>query len=166
MTPGRLASLAGLCAVVGCLFLPGAASAQSAGPFPSDQQPISDEYGLPPLDHHSHSGGAGAAGGGGGGGAGGGGGDVFASSGAAAAESLSAGDVRRGEKRAGSGRPAGGGAHRSERVGIGRPVAPPNAASADPRGGFDVLLLVLAGLAAAGLVVAGIVRLRRPERPV
>ena len=158
MVRGRLTLLAAIGAAVVALALPAGASAQGGGPFPDDQQPISDEYGLPPVDHPARSGG------GGGGGSGGGSSGVFASSGAGATDSsLRASDVRRGEDRAGSGR--GARRHSPERVGIGNPISPPSTSAADPRSGYDVLLLVLAGMAAAGLLLAGLMQLRRPRRP-
>ena len=161
MARSRVIPLAAIGAAIVALGLPAGALAQGGGPFPNDQQPISDEYGLPPLDHPAHSGGGAAGGGGGSNGAG-------TSGAGSAASSLSVGDVRRGEGGRASG--VGGSGRRSahrvspERVGIGNPVPPSAARAADPRGGFDVLLLVLAGLAAAGSVVAGLAQLRRPGR--
>ena len=156
MVRGRLTLLAAIGAAVVALALPAGASAQGGGPFPDDQQPISDEYGLPPVDHHAGSGG--------GGGSGGGSSDVFASSGAGSTDSsLRASDVRRGEDQVGYGR--GARRHSSERVGIGNPIRPPSTSVADPRSSYDVLLLVLAGVAAAGLLLAGLMQLRRPRRP-
>jgi hypothetical protein len=157
MARSRVIPLAAIGAAIVALALPAGALAQGGGPFPNDQQPISDEYGLPPLDHPAHSGGGAAGGGGGSNGAG-------TPGAGSAASSLSVGDVRRGER--GRGSAAGGSGRRvsPERVGIGNPVPPSAAPAADPRGGFDVLLLVLAGLAAAGLVVAGLAQLRRPGR--
>jgi hypothetical protein len=156
MVRGRVTLLAAIGAAVVALTLSAGASAQSGGPFPDDQQPISDEYGLPPVDHHAQSGG--------GGGSGGGSSGVFASSGAGSTDSsLRASDVRRGEDRAGSGR--GARRHSPERVGIGNPIRPPSTSAADPRSGYDVLLLVLAGMAAAGLLLAALMQLRRPGRP-
>src|SRR5262245_25358152 len=136
MIASRKRSLVALAAAVVVLAVPAGAAAQGA-------QPIEDEYGLPPLDHHSHSGGVGGGGGGGAGPAS----DTFASSGAAAASPLRASDVHRGEKSAG--RPGTTARARADdrRVGIGDPLPPPSTAAADPRGGFDVLLLVLGGLA-------------------
>jgi hypothetical protein len=159
----RLIPLAAIGAAIVAVGLPAGASAQGGGPFPGDQQPISDEYGLPPLDHPSHSGGAGATATGGGSSNG-----VFGTTGGSADSSLRVGDVQRGEARrgsAGAGR-QGGDQASAGRVGIGRPIPPPTSQASDPRGGFDVLLLVLAGLAAAGLVVAGLAQLRRPGRPI
>jgi hypothetical protein len=162
MVRGRLTSLAAIGAAVVALGLPAGASAQGGGPFPDDQQPIADEYGLPPLDHPAHSGGGGGAGGANSSG-------TLGSSGAGSTgASLSVSDVRRGEHgrgaRGGSGH---GGAQTvpRERVGIGKPVPPPTANATDTRSGFDVLLLVLVGLAAAGLVVAALGQRRRPGRP-
>jgi hypothetical protein len=151
MTARRQRSLVALAAAALALAFPAGAAAQG--------QPIEDEYGLPPLDHHSHSGG------GGGGGGSSRGNDVFASSGAAAAASLRVSDVRRGEKdRRGSGPTSGRGGSGDRRVGIGKPVPPPSTAAADPRGGFDVLLLILGGLAAAGLLTFAVLQARRPGR--
>ncbi|HEX3316741.1 MAG TPA: hypothetical protein VHR88_01905 [Solirubrobacteraceae bacterium] len=153
MTARRQKSLVALAAAALALAFPAGAAAQ---------QPIQDEYGLPPLDHHSHAGG-----GGGGGGGAGSGSNAFASSGAAAGSPLRAGDVRRGEKNAGgSGATAGHGHGSDQRVGIGKPVPPPSTAAADPRGGFDVLLLVVGGLAAVGLLTFAVLQVRRPGRTV
>lgn len=150
MIARRQRSLVALAAAVLVLAVPAGAAAQG--------QPIEDEYGLPPLDHHAHSGG-------GGGGGAGSGSDAFASSGAAAASPLQTSDVRRGEKRAGvSGATSGHGRSTDQRIGIGKPVPPPSTAAADPRGGFDVLLLVLGGLAAAGLLTFAVLQARRPRR--
>jgi hypothetical protein len=154
MVASRKRSLVALAAAVLVLAAPAGAAAQGG-------QPIEDEYGLPPLDHHSHSGGGGGGGGGGAGSAS----DTFASSGAAAASPLRASDVRRGETNGGSRTTARARAG-DRRVGIGKPVPPPSTAAADPRGGFDVLLLVLAGLAAAGLAAFAVVRVRRPGRTI
>jgi hypothetical protein len=151
MIARRQRSLVALAAAVLVLAVPAGAAAQG--------QPIEDEYGLPPLDHHAHSGG------GGGGGGAGSGSDAFASSGAAAASPLHTSDVRRGEKSAGvSGATSGHGRSTDQRIGIGKPVPPPSTAAADPRGGFDVLLLVLGGLAAAGLLTFAVLQARRPRR--
>ena len=153
MIARRQRSLVALAAAVLVLAVPAGAGAQG--------QPIEDEYGLPPLDHHAHSGG----GGGGGIGGAGSGSDAFASSGAAAASPLQTSDVRRGEKNAGgSGATSGHGRSTDQRIGIGKPVPPPSTAAADPRGGFDVLLLVLGGLAAAGLLTFAVLQARRPRR--
>jgi hypothetical protein len=163
---GRLTPLVAIVASIAALAFPTASLAQGAGPFPGDQQPISDEYGLPPLDHQAHSGGAG--GGGGSTTGSGAGGGALGAAGSSGDGSLSVGDVRRGERgaagaNAGSAGSTGGTAGPlPERVGIGHPLRPPLTGASDPRGGFDVLLLVLAGLAAAGLVVAGLSQLRRP----
>ena len=74
-------------------------------------------------------------------------------------------DVRRGEKSAGvSSATSGHGRSTDQRIGIGKPVPPPSTAAADPRGGFDVLLLVLGGLAAAGLLTFAVLQARRPRR--
>jgi hypothetical protein len=168
MVRGRLTLLAAIGAAVVVLGLPAAASAQGGGPFPDDQQPIADEYGLPPLDHHAQSGGGGGSGGGG---ASGGGNSSDTSGGSGAGStgaSLSVGDVHRGEHGRGSADGSGQSSAPTvprERIGIGKPVAPPTANAADPRSGFDVLLLVLVGLAAAGLVVAALSQRRRPGRP-
>ena len=147
MIARRQRSLVALAAAVLVLAVPAGAGAQG--------QPIEDEYGLPPLDHHAHSGGGGGAGSGS---------DAFASSGAAAASPLRASDVRRGEKNAGSRGPSAGDRTGDQRIGIGKPVPPPSTAAADPRGGFDVLLLVLGGLAAAGLLTFAVLQARRPRR--
>jgi hypothetical protein len=152
MIARRKRSLVALAAAVLVLAVPAGAAAQG--------QPIEDEYGLPPLDHHSHTGG----GGGGGGGGAGPESDAFASSGAAAGSPLRASDVRRGENNAGSRGPSAGGRAGNQRIGIGKPVPPPSTAAADPRGGFDVLLLVLGGLAAAGLLTFAVLQARRPRR--
>jgi hypothetical protein len=154
MIARRQRSLVALAAAVLVLVVPAGAAAQG--------QPIEDEYGLPPLDHHAHSGGGGGGGGGGAGSAS----DAFASSGAAAASPLRVSDVRRGQKSAGrSGATSGRGRNRDERVGIGKPVPPPSATAADPRGGFDVILLIIGGLAAAGLLTFAVLQARRPGRP-
>jgi hypothetical protein len=172
MVRGRLTSLAAIGAAVVALGLPAGASAQGGGPFPDDQQPIADEYGLPPLDHHAQSGGGGGSGGGSSGGGAVGGAtssDALGGSGAGSTgPSLSVGDVRRGEHGRGSADESGQGGAQTlprGRVGIGKPVPPPTVNAADPRSGFDVLLLVLVGLAAAGLVVAALGHRRRPGRP-
>jgi hypothetical protein len=154
MIARRQRSLVALAAAVLVLAVPAGAAAQG--------QPIEDEYGLPPLDHHAHSGGGGGGGGGGGAGSGS---DAFASSGAAAASPLQTSDVRGGEKSVGvSGATSGHGRSTDQRIGIGKPVPPPSTAAADPRGGFDVLLLVLGGLAAAGLLTFAVLQARRPRR--
>ena len=162
MVRGRLTLLAAIGAAVVVLGLPAAASAQGGGPFPDDQQPIADEYGLPPLDHPAHSGGGGAS-------RGGNSSDISGGSGAGSTgASLSVGDVHRGEHGRGSADGSGQSSAPTvprERIGIGKPVVPPTANAADPRSGFDVLLLVLVGLAAAGLVVAVLSQRRRPGRP-
>jgi hypothetical protein len=163
-----MVSLAGLLTVAMGLIGPVAAGAQGTDPFPDDQQPVGNEYGLPPLDHPhhgSHSGGGGAAGGGGGmGTAGTTGAGAPAGSAASAGGALSASAVRRGEARNGTG--AGAGKISSERLGI-SDVPPRSSLSAgeDTRGGFDVLLIVIAGVAAAGLLLAAILSVSRPGRP-
>jgi len=169
MVRGRLTLLAAIGAAAVALALPAGASALGGGPFPDDQQPISDEYGLPPIDHPARSGGGGSSGGGGAA-AGGNSSDALGGSGAGSTgASLSVGDVRRGEHGHGQTDGSGQGGARTlprERIGIGKPIPPPTTANvADPRSGFDVLLLVLVGLAAAGLVVAAIGQRRRPRRP-
>jgi hypothetical protein len=163
MVRGRLTSLAAIGVAVVALAVPAGASAQGGGPFPDDQQPIADEYGLPPLDHPAHSGGGGGAAGGGNSSG------TFVGSGAGSTgASLSAADVRRGERGRGSSGTSGQGGAQTvprERVGIGKPAPPPTANATDTRSGFDVLLLVLVGFAAAGLVVAALGQRRRPGRP-
>ena len=152
MIARRKRSLVALAAAVLVLAVPAGAAAQG--------QPIEDEYGLPPLDHHAHSGG------GGGGGGAGSASDAFASPGAAAASPLRVSDVRRGQTSAGrSGATSRRGRNRDARIGIGKPVPPPSATAADPRGGFDVLLLIIGGLAAAGLLTFAVLQARRPGRP-
>ena len=154
MIARRQRSLVALAAAVLVLAVPAGAAAQG--------QPIEDEYGLPPLDHHAALGGVVAAEAAA---APGSGSDAFASSGAAAASPLQTSDVRRGEKSAGvSGATSGHGRSTDQRIGIGKPVPPPSTAAADPRGGFDVLLLVLGGLAAAGLLTFAVLQARRPRR--
>jgi len=154
MTARRLKPLVALAAAALALTFPAGAAAQG--------QPIEDEYGLPPLDHHSHSSGGGGVGGDGGGSSGVS--DAFASSGAAAGSPLRVGDVRRGEKDGrGSAPSSGRGRAGEQRIGIGNPLPPPSTAAADPRGGFDVLLLILGGLAAAGLLTFAVLQARRPR---
>jgi hypothetical protein len=160
-----MVSLVGMTAAAVGLLAPATVSAQGADPFPDDQQPIGNEYGLPPLDHHgSHAGGGGGANGGGGGGAAGGGG-TSAGVASASGGALTASDIRRGQARSGQ-TGAGTTAGTGERVGI-SDVPPRTSLSAgeDTRGGLDVLLIVLAGAGAAGLLLAAILGLRRPGRP-
>jgi hypothetical protein len=160
-----MVSLAGLLSAAMALIGPVAAGAQGTDPFPDDQQPVGNEYGLPPLDHPHHgssSGGGGGGGGGVGGGAAGGGGGAAgaASSGGA----LTASAVPRHEAR--DTNDAGDRAGSGERLGV-SDVPPRSSLSAgeDTRGGFDVLLIVLAGVAAAGLLLAAILGVGRPGRP-
>jgi hypothetical protein len=169
-----MVSVAGVVCVCAALLVPPTVAAQGTDPFPDDQQPVGNEYGLPPLDHPhhgSHSGGAaggggaaGAAGGGGTGTAGTTGAGAPAAGAASSGGALSAPAVRRGEARNGAG--AGGGTNSGERLGI-SDVPPRSSLSAgeDTRGGFDVLLIVLAGVAAAGLLLAAILSVARPGRP-
>src|SRR4051794_26326890 len=85
-----MVSLAGLLSAAMALIGPVAAGAQGTDPFPDDQQPVGNEYGLPPLDHPHH----GSHSGGGGGGASTGGGTAGAASSGGA---LTASAVHRGE---------------------------------------------------------------------
>ena len=167
-----MVSLAGLLSAAMALVGSVAAGAQGTDPFPDDQQPVGNEYGLPPLDHAHHGsppggGGGGAAGGGGGTGAAGTTGTGAPAAGAASSGgALSASAVRRGEVRNGTGAGAGAGTSSGERLGISD--VPPRSslsAGADTRGGFAVLLIVLAGVAAAGLLLAAILSVARPGRP-
>jgi hypothetical protein len=164
-----MVSVAGLLTVAMGLIGPVAAGAQGTDPFPDDQQPVGNEYGLPPLDHHqgSHaagSGGGASTGGGGTGTAGTTGAGAPAGGAASPSGALTASAVRRGEARNGAG--AGAGTSSGERLGI-SDVPPRSSLSAgeDTRGGFDVLLIVLAGVAAAGLLLAAILSVARPGRP-
>jgi hypothetical protein len=171
----RRLSVAGVVAASVALIAPAAVAAQGTDPFPDDQQPIGNEYGLPPLDHphgsHAGGGGGGASTGGGGAGTAGATGASASAGGAASSGgALTASAVRRGEARnganAGGGAGAGAGTSSGERLGISD--VPPRAslsAGEDTRGGFDVLLIVLAGVAAAGLLLAAILSVGRPGRP-
>jgi hypothetical protein len=168
-------SVAGVVAVGVALIAPVSVAAQGTDPFPDDQQPVGNEYGLPPLDHphgsHAGGGGGGASTGGGGAGISGATGAGAPAGGAASlGGALSASAVRRGEARDRASRSAGAGAgagtSSGERLGI-SDVPPRSSLSAgeDTRGGFDVLLIVLAGVAAAGLLLAAILGVARPGRP-
>ena len=173
-----MVSVAGVVCVCAALLVPPTVAAQGTDPFPDDQQPVGNEYGLPPLDHPhhgSHSGGGGGGGAAGGGGVaarGGGGTGTAGTTGAGAPAggaassggALSATAIRRGEARNGAG--AGAGTSSGERLGI-SDVPPRSSASAgeDTRGGLDVLLIVLAGVVAAGLLLAAILGVARPQRP-
>jgi hypothetical protein len=162
-----MVSLAGLLSAAMALIGPVAAGAQGTDPFPDDQQPVGNEYGLPPLDHPHH----GSHSGGGGGGAstdGGTAGTTGAGAPAGGAASsggvLSAAAVRRGEHGKAAG--TGAGTSAGERLGISDvPPRPSLSAGEDTRGAFDVLLVVLAGVAAAGLLLAAILGVARPRRP-
>jgi hypothetical protein len=159
-----MVSLVGMTAAAVGLLAPATVAAQGTDPFPDDQQPIGNEYGLPPLDHHgSHAGGGGGATGGGGGGAAGGGG-TSAGVASASGGALTASDIRRGQARSGQ-TGAGTTAGTGERVGISDVPRVSLRAGEDTRGGLDVLLIVLAGAGAAGLLLAAILGLRRPGRP-
>jgi hypothetical protein len=163
-----MVSVAGVVCVCAALLVPPTVAAQGTDPFPDDQQPVGNEYGLPPLDHPHHGshsgGGGGAAGGGGTGTAGTTGAGAPAAGVASSGGALSAPAVRRGEARNGTG--AGAGTSSGERLGI-SDVPPRSSLSGgeDTRGGFDVLLIVLAGVAAAGLLLAAILGAARPRRP-
>ena len=168
-----MVSLAGLLSAAMVLIGPAAAGAQGTDPFPDDHQPVGNEYGLPPLDHHgSHAGGGGGGGastGGGGTGTSGTTGTGASTGGAGSTSSggaLSASAVRRGEARNGAGTGAGSARSSGERLGI-SDVPPRSSLSVgeDTRGGFDVLLIGLAGVAAAGLLLAAILSVGRPGRP-
>jgi hypothetical protein len=163
--------VAGVVAVWVALIAPATVAAQGTDPFPDDQQPVGNEYGLPPLDHPhgSHAGGGGGGASTGGGGAGTAGATVAGAPAGGSASSgggLSASAVRRGEARNGTGGIAGAGTSSGKRLGI-SDVPPRSSLSAggDTRGGFDVLLIVLAGVAAAGLLLAAILGVARPGRP-
>ena len=156
-----MVSLAGVLTAAMGLMGPVAAGAQGTDPFPDDQQPVGNEYGLPPLDHPHHGS---DSGGGGGGPAGGGGVAGVASSGGA----LTASAVHHGEApaRNGASAKARRRAGTAERLAVGDvPPRPSLSGGEDTRGGFDVLLVVLAGMAAAGLLLAAILRVGRPRRP-
>jgi hypothetical protein len=157
-----MVSVAGLVCACAALLVPATVAAQGTDPFPDDQQPVGNQYGLPPLDHPHH--GSDSGGGGGGSGPAGGGAAGAASSGGA----LTANAVHRGEAhgRNGAGARARRRAGSAERLGIGDvPPRPSLSGGGDTRGGFDVLLVVLAGVAAAGLLLAAILRVGRPGRP-
>jgi hypothetical protein len=155
-----MVSIAGVVAAGVALVAPTTGAAQSGEPFPNDQQPIADQYGLPPLDHHaSHTGGGGGAGVGTGTGGGGAGATT-------AGSALRASDVRRGERARNGTNAAGSGATSRARVGVSE--VPPRSSltgGADPRDGFDVLLIVLAGGSAAALLLTALMQLTRPGRP-
>jgi hypothetical protein len=169
-----MVSLSGLLSAALAVVGPAAAGAQGTDPFPDDQQPVGNEYGLPPLDHHgSHAGGGGGGGGAstGGGGAGtsgttGAGASAGGAGTAASGGALTASAVRRGEARNDTDTGAGAGTRSGERLGISDvPPRPTLSAGEDTRGGFDVLLIVLAGVAGAGLLLAAILSAARPGRP-
>jgi hypothetical protein len=167
MVRGRLTSLAAIGAAVVALGLPAGASAQGGGPFPDDQQPIADEYGLPPLDHPAGRGG-GAGGGNAPGSTGfaGGGGPLgglrtpgSAGDGSDARDtSLKVGDVQRAEERSRDAR-----ARRLvQPLQLGTSPVSPLSPSTDARSGLDIVVLVVAGLVAGGLLcLAGWTSARR-----
>jgi hypothetical protein len=173
MSRARVSWAVGVVAAIAAFAAPSAAAAQGSGPFPDDNQPIADEYGLPPLDHPSQAGGGGAGRGGSAQGGAAGAGQVdnpFAQAAAGRDDgSLRVSDVRRGERQS---RAAGGaGTRSSSRAGQPVPLAINDtrrtriSSAGDPRGGFDLVLLVLAGVAATALAVAAATRFRRPARP-
>ena len=141
------------------MVAPTTGAAQSNEPFPNDQQPIADQYGLPPLDHQTahHAGGAGQSGGGGASGTGSRSGTSASDASARPSSAASGGDtgvdgelVVRGAGKRPLGIDGGAGAPPADATGVSQ--------------GFDIVVLVLVALPAAALAAVATVNTLRRRR--